>query len=69
MRPAKLRQTITLFLLTLLALVALRGGEGKEIALTLTPIAALLVPVLRFYFPRQTRAARGNADSAGIPTV
>lgn len=30
--------------------VAIRGGEGKDMALTLSPIAALLLPVLRFYF-------------------
>lgn len=45
-----IRRRITIFLLVLLAAVALRGGEGKDVALVLGPIAALLVLAMRYYF-------------------
>jgi hypothetical protein len=59
------RRRITTFLLALLATVSLRGGEAKDVALTLAPIAALLVPVMRFYFRRAGRG-RGWAGGGGL---
>jgi len=50
MSRERVRRCITFFLLILLAAVALRGGEGKDVALTLGPIGALLVIAMRFYF-------------------
>ena len=50
MSRERVRRRITLFLLVLLAAVALRSGEGKEVALVLSPIVALLVIAMRFYF-------------------
>lgn len=58
MSPEHFRGGIAWFLLTLLAVVAVNGGDGKEIALTLTPIAALLARVIAYYFPRQPPARR-----------
>jgi hypothetical protein len=45
------RRAIAIALLTLLAAVALRSRDGSTAGLTLAPIVALLVPVVRFYFP------------------
>ncbi len=50
MSRERVRRGITFFLLVLLAAVALRGGEGKDVALTLGPIVALLIIAMRFYF-------------------
>jgi hypothetical protein len=55
----RVRRRITFFLLILLAAVALRGGEGKDVALKLGPIVALLVIAMRFYFgQRKENAAK-----------
>jgi multisubunit Na+/H+ antiporter MnhB subunit len=55
MSRERVRRCITFFLLILLAAVALRGGEGKDVALTLGPIVALLVIAMRFYFPARSQ--------------
>lgn len=39
----------------LLAAVALRGGNAKDVALVVGPIALLLLPVVRYYFPAARR--------------
>lgn len=60
MSRERVRRLITFFLLILLAVVALRGGEGKDVALKLGPIVALLVIAMRFYFAscRKENAAK-----------
>lgn len=52
MSHESIRRLIALFLLVLLAVVALRS-EAKEIAFRVAPIAALLLAAMRFYFPRR----------------
>ena len=63
MTRERVRLGITIFLLVLLAVVALRGGEGKDVALKLGPIVALLIIAMRFYFaPSQKKTPpRGGA--------
>ena len=58
MSRESLRRSITFFLLMLLAVVALRGGDGKDVALTLGPIGALLVIAMRFYFASKRNGAK-----------
>lgn len=52
MTRERMRCWIALFLLTLLAVVALRGGEAKDVAVTLGPLGMLAARVIVFYFPR-----------------
>lgn len=54
MNRESMRRVVTLFLLVLLALAALQPTpDPKSLALTLSAITALLMRVVRFYFPRR----------------
>ena len=46
------RRSITFFLLTLLAIVALHERDARTLTLALGTVAALLARVVAFYFPR-----------------
>jgi len=64
MSRERVRRRITFFLLILLAAIALRGGEGKDVALTLSPIVALLVIAMRFYFaPSRRKVSSSDGES------
>jgi hypothetical protein len=43
------------------------GRDLKELAVTLTPIAALLAHVIAFYFPRNEKRARGAHRGSVAP--
>jgi hypothetical protein len=52
MSPELERRAVTMFLLTLLAIVALSERDPKTLALALSVVAALLSRIVAFYFPR-----------------
>lgn len=59
------RRLITIVLLALFAAVVLGRNDGKAAALKLAPIAALLAPVVRWYFPKGRGVRLGLAETDG----